>query len=97
MKVFISQPMKGLSKEEILRKRQEAKLDLFLKLKSYNIEFIDAYMRYSNPILSIGESIKNMAEADVVYFMRGWEKHRGCRIEHEVAVQYGIRCILYEG
>jgi hypothetical protein len=97
MKVFISQPMKGLSKEEILRKRQEAKLHLFLELNSYNIEFIDAYMRYSNPILSIGESIKNMAEVDVVYFMRGWEKHRGCRIEHEVAVQYGIRCILYEG
>ena len=93
MKVFISQPMSGLSKEEILERRQEVKLRLFLELGDYNIE----YGRYSDPIMSIGESIKKMAEANVVYFMHGWEKNRGCRIEHQVAVEYGIRCILYEG
>ena len=97
MKVFISQPMSGLSKEDILERRQEVKLRLFLELGDYNIEYIDAYGRYSDPIMSIGESIKKMAEANVVYFMHGWEKNRGCRIEHQVAVEYGIRCILYEG
>jgi hypothetical protein len=97
MKVFISQPMKGLSKEEILRNRQEAKLKLVFELNNCNIEFIDPCMRYSDPIMAVGESVKRMAEANVVYFMHGWEKHRGCRIEHQVAVEYGIRCILYEG
>lgn len=97
MKVFISQPMIGFSREEVLRKRQEVKLRLFHELGDYNIEYIEAYGRYSDPIMSIGESIKKMAEANVVYFMHGWEKNRGCRIEHQVAVEYGIRCILYEG
>lgn len=54
MKVFISQPMSGLSKEEILERRQEVKLRLFLELGDYNIEYIDAYGRYSDPIMSIG-------------------------------------------
>lgn len=40
MKVFISQPMTGLSKEEILERRQEVKLRLFLELGDYNIEYI---------------------------------------------------------
>ena len=47
-------------------------------------------------ILNIGESIKRMAGASVAYFMHGWEKHRDCIIEHEVAVQYGIGYIMYE-
>jgi hypothetical protein len=47
MRAFISQPMKGLSKEEILRNRQEAKL---------NVCNID-------PIMGVGESVKRMAEA----------------------------------
>lgn len=90
MKVFISQPMIGFSREDVLRRRQEVKLRLFHELGDYNIEFIE-------PILNIGESIKRMAGASVAYFMHGWEKHRDCIIEHEVAVQYGIRCITYEG
>lgn len=35
MKVFISQPMSGLSKEEILERRQEVKLRLFHELGDY--------------------------------------------------------------
>ena len=96
MKVFISQPMIGFSREDVLRRRQEVKLRLFHELGDYNIEFIEPRVSYSDPILNIGESIKRMAGASVAYFMHGWEKHRGCIIEHEVAVQYGIRCIMYE-
>jgi hypothetical protein len=96
MKVFISQPMIGFSREDILRRRQEVKLRLFHELGDYNIEFIEPRVSYSDPILNIGESIKRMTGASVAYFMHGWEKHRGCIIEHEVAVQYGIGCIMYE-
>lgn len=97
MKVFISQPMIGFSREEVLRKRQEVKLRLFHELGDYNIEFIEPRVSYSDPILNNGESIKRMAGAHIAYFMHGWEKHRDCIIEHEAAVQYGIRCITYEG
>lgn len=30
-------------------------------------------------------------EADVVYFAKGWENARGCRIEHTVAKEYGLK------
>lgn len=96
MKVFISQPMIGFSREDVLRRRQEVKLRLFHELGDYNIEFIEPRVSYSDPFLNIGESIKRMAGAHIVYFMHGWEKHRDCIIEREVAVQYGIRCIMYE-
>ena len=25
----------------------------------------------------------------MVFFMKGWEKARGCKIEHQIAVEYG--------
>ena len=30
-----------------------------------------------------------------VYFAKGWENARGCKIEHEVALAYGLE-IIYE-
>ena len=69
MKVFISQPMIGFSREDVLRRRQEVKLRLFHELGDYNIEFIEPRVSYSDPILNIGESIKRMAGASVAYFM----------------------------
>lgn len=38
----------------------------------------------------LGHSILMMAEADAVYFMEGWEKGRGCRLEHDICVAYDI-------
>ena len=34
-----------------------------------------------------------MAEADVVYFGSNWKSARGCKIEYEVAKEYGIDII----
>ena len=39
------------------------------------------------------ESLKLLSGADVAYFAEGWEDARGCRIEHECAVEYGITTI----
>ena len=32
-----------------------------------------------------------MADADIVCFMKGWDESRGCIIEHDIAVRYGIK------
>ena len=32
-----------------------------------------------------------MADADIVCFMKGWDESRGCIIEHDAAVRYGIK------
>ena len=37
----------------------------------------------------------DIGKVDAVYFMKGWEKARGCKIEHEVAVQYEKQ-VFYE-
>lgn len=93
MKAMLSQPMAGKSEEEIKTTREKA--IAALKEKGYeiiNTLFTDEW--YSN---------KSMKERGVVqiplchaaYFCEGWEKARGCRIEHDAAVAYGLT-ILYE-
>jgi hypothetical protein len=47
------------------------------------------------PICFLAKSLEKMAHCNVVYFAKGWENARGCKIEHEVALQYGLN-ILYE-
>lgn len=36
-----------------------------------------------------------MTLCHAVYFCKGWENARGCRIEHDIAVAYGLEA-LYE-
>ena len=74
-KLFISQPMRGLTDEEI----------------GEPIELIDSFFEDFKPIGNIpvaylGKSISLLATADVAYFGEGWKDARGCKIEHEVAV-----------
>ena len=41
----------------------------------------------------LGKSISMLAEADLAIFCPGWKKARGCRVEYECAVNYGIRVV----
>lgn len=92
IKIFISQPMKGRSDEEILQER--AKIKEFVQQK-YNQEeiveipsFIKSAPIIKNPLWYLGRSIEFMANADIVVFAPDWETARGCLIEH-------IACLLY--
>jgi hypothetical protein len=93
-KLFISQPMRGLTDEEILKKREEIRLKAE-KTIGEPVELIDSFFEDFKPtgnipVAYLGKSISLMAEADVAYFGEGWKEARGCKIEHEVAVQYNI-------
>ena len=96
-KIMISQPMRGKTIEQV----KEERLGTVKKLEEQGYEIIDTV--FGNPIqddeneaiYNLAESIKCIAKADIIYFMKGWEYSRGCRIEHEVAVQYGKK-IAYE-
>lgn len=90
-KIFISQPMRDKTQEQIVNARNEAVAIIREKynddvtiLESYKPEFKDL-----PPIACLGESLKIMAEADVVVFIGDWTSARGCEIEHEVADKYG--------
>ena len=47
------------------------------------------------PLCFLAKSLENMSLCHAAYFCKGWENARGCRIEHEAAVAYGLE-ILYE-
>lgn len=94
-KLFISQPMNGKSDEEILAER-DAAVRAAENLSGVKVEVLDSFFRgadLTKPLEYLGESIKLLAQADFAYFAPGWRKARSCKIEHECAVQYGVRCI----
>jgi hypothetical protein len=47
------------------------------------------------PICFLAKSVENMSLCHAVYFAKGWEEARGCKLEHDVAVAYGM-AIFYE-
>ncbi|MBQ8249080.1 MAG: DUF4406 domain-containing protein, partial [Clostridia bacterium] len=59
---------------------------------------IDSFLKNApveaNPLWFLGKAIQLLSEADVVYFAKGWEQARGCRIENNCARAYGIKLII---
>lgn len=97
-KVFISQPMRDKTDEEIKKERKIA-LDRVKELyPNEEVEEINSFFQgvphNATPLWYLGESIKLLGEADIVYFCKDWNKYRGCIVEHEVCMQYGIKTIL---
>lgn len=95
-KLFISLPMAGKSEEEIRNKMAEYKENAEY-LMGEELELIDSFMEVDAPedikdagVWYLGKSIMMMAEADVVYFGRGWRSARGCIVEYETAYRYKI-------
>ena len=103
MKVFISQVMRGLTDEEILKTREEAiefaKTTIDLS-SGDTIEIIDSFFQSApaeaKPLWFLGKSLELLSTADVCLFVGDWENARGCRIEHECCVQYGISRIYFK-
>lgn len=96
MKIMISQPMKGKTNEQI----REERADLVKRLQEEGIEVIDTIFEEAPAdediaIYMLSQSIRYIGKVDAVMFMKGWEKARGCKIEHEVAVEYGKQ-VYYE-
>lgn len=55
----------------------------------------NSYRVYTAPLFSMSTAFARMAISDAVYFCHGWEEARGCRLEHQAAIDYGLK-ILYE-
>ena len=95
-KLFISQPMRGKTKEEILAVREKAIESAFRHFEE-RPEVIDSYFEDApvdaNPLWYLAKSLELLSTADVAYFAKGWEEARGCRIENTCAIEYGIDVI----
>lgn len=89
LKIMISQPMNGKSEEQIRNERAE----LVKELEEKGHEVIDTIFAEEAPegdarLYYLAKSIEAMSKVDAIVFMPGWEKARGCKIEHEIAVKY---------
>ena len=96
MKVFISQPMKGKTNEEIKAERNR-RIGKVRALYGDDIEIIDSFFENApadaRPLWFLGKSLELLATADVAAFARGWRDARGCRIENICAIEYGIEVV----
>lgn len=94
-KLFISQPMRGKTDEEILAERADA-VQAARDALGEEVEVIDSFFGtsdMSHALEYLGESLKLLSKADIAYFAPGWQDARGCKIEHACADAYGIHHI----
>ncbi len=91
-RLFISQPMSGLSIEKIKEDRQRG-YEYFksLKVTDKEIEVIDNMQEDAEDYIAtdyLSTDIKLLGRADGVLFLKGWEDARGCKVEYLVAKYY---------
>lgn len=95
-KLFISQPMRGKTDEEILAERKKA-IESAERNLGEPVEVIDSFFQNAladaRPLWFLGKSLELLSTADIAYFTKGWEDARGCRIENQCAIEYGIEVI----
>lgn len=105
MKAMLSQPMAGKTDQEISETRDRA--IRILEEEGYevvNTLFSDEWTTKENleeagivrvPLAFLAKSLERMSQCHAVYFCKGWEAARGCKLEHDAAVAYGLT-IIYE-
>lgn len=105
MKAMLSQPMNGKTDNEIKETREKAiKVLTEQGYEIVNTLFTDEWYNRDKmkergvvqiPLCFLSRSIDNMSKCHAVYFCKGWENARGCKIEHDAAVAYGLT-VIYE-
>ena len=99
-KIFISQPMNGLSDLQISKDRARVIEGLYNEgYKPDEITVIDTIIEENAPdnvnsgLWYLGKSLVLLSDADIAVFAKGWRNARGCQIEFKCAKEYGISYI----
>lgn len=99
-KLFISQPMRDKTDDEIKAERARAikaaqsYVDSLMGIteEERKIEVIDSFFETAphdaKPLWFLGKSFELLANADIVYFVKGWDEYRGCKMENRAAHEY---------
>lgn len=95
-RLFISQPMRDKTNEQIEAERARA-IESAKKHLGCDVEVIDSFFKAAphdaKPLWFLGKSLELLSTADVAFFVKGWDEYRGCRIENRCAIEYGIDVI----
>lgn len=94
-------PMKSKSTEQV--KIEMNKVFEFIKNKLPEADLIDSIIDGADKKIAIegddagvwylGESLKRMSEASIVFFVNDWKDFRGCSVERSVAESYRKFCV----
>ena len=99
----ISQPMKGIDPNKVTSQREKAEA----AVRAAGYEPIDTVYKEDfkydvdsdniiNPALwHMGLALMRLSKAHVIYMCDGWDTTRGCLLEHQAAVAFGVD-IMYE-
>lgn len=104
-KAMLSQPMAGKTQAEIVSTMEKAIASLEANgYEVINTLFTDEWYSKEKmeergvvqiPLCFLAKSLENMSLCHAAYFCKGWEQARGCKIEHDAAMAYGLD-IIYE-
>ena len=97
IKVMISSPMKGKTKADIDNERKEM-IENIEKV-SNNFEVIDTVIENADELSELecfSKSIEFMSKVDYLCMGYGWEFTRGCKLEHQIAKEYGLPIIYLD-
>ena len=99
MNVFISQPMVGLTNDELKKYRSKVLDMIQRRYPTEKIRFI------TNPLIAklphddnsivwyLGKSLECIASANLVFFSKDWEIDYICSLEHAICRYYNIPII----
>lgn len=98
LKIFLSQPMRGFTDEEIRTRRDNDIKQLYKYFGDQPFEVIDTIFEQNAtakhiPVEYLARSIAEMADADYIAMSYNFEQARGCLIEHKIAKEYGKKII----
>lgn len=97
MKIFISQPMRNKTDEQIEKERNDA-IEHVKKVLDEDVEVIDSFFKNApheaKPLWFLGKSFELLSTADLAVFIGDWYKYRGCKMEYEACKEYGIETII---
>lgn len=102
MNAMISQPMGGKTLAEINETRE--RVTNLLNERGFTV--LDTLFNFDHrkleeegynqiPLYYLAKSLEVMSKCDTVYFCNGWQDNRGCIVEHEAALRYGLT-LYYE-
>ena len=102
--IVISQPMRSMSPEQVEAVRKEAEKDVIsMGFKPYENVYDESFSEQAVPenckhpgILAMAGALERLSQADALYLAPGWSSARGCRIEYEVALSFGMAIIQAE-
>lgn len=98
-KVFISVPMKDRTKENIEKSIKKMKIIAVTYLEE-EVEFVNTIVEEKPPynnsneaIWYLGKSIEILSQCDVLVTLNNCYNFKGCRIEKDIAIYYGLNII----